>query len=71
MNIFHFRFPTSDSGDIAALRNAGFTNQEINRLCQLRRTYQMSALDQPELPEKHLMFIRWLVEHGKIRDDLS
>lgn len=70
MNRFPFHFQAKDSEDIVALRNAGFDSREISRLCQLRRTYKLTAQDQPELPQKHLLFIRWLIEHGKIREDL-
>ena len=70
MDMFRFRFPTSDSKDIAVLRNAGFDSREISQLCRLRRTYKMTGRDKPELPTKHLLFIRWLIQRGKMNEDL-
>ena len=52
------------------LRRAGFVGAEIDRLYQLRRTYQTSELDQSPLDLCQLQFIRWLVATGRLTDQL-
>src|SRR5690348_44953 len=52
------------------LRQAGFTEAEIDRLYQLRQAYQTSELDQPPLDLGRLQFIRWLVATGRLTEDL-
>ncbi len=71
MNGFHFHFQAVDPRDLAVLRKAGFDSLEISRLCQFRRTYKPTAEDEPELSREHLLFIRWLVQQGKLSEEIS
>ena len=71
MKMFNFHFHTDMSKNITVLRNAGFDGREIKKLCELRRRYKMAEEDQAELPREHLMFLRWLVEHGRFNEDFS
>lgn len=52
------------------LHPAGFAEKEIDRLYRLRRTYQKSELDQAPLDLHHLRFIQWLIETGRLTDQL-
>lgn len=56
----------------ATLRRQGFSTREIDRLSKLRRVFaKKSELDQ-EVPDiRHLEFVRWLVETGRLTDQLT
>lgn len=56
-----------------SLYRAGFTWEDIERLVRFRRMYLMSEYedDQAALDLSHLQFVRWLVEHGKLTEQLS
>jgi hypothetical protein len=57
---------------VAMLHRSGFSTQEINRLCRLRRAYaNRGEMDQAALDIRHLLFARWLVETGKLTDQLD
>jgi hypothetical protein len=56
---------------LEALRRAGFTTLEINRLYQFRRTYVENEMDQAPVDLSRLQFIRWLVVNGKLTDQIS
>ena len=56
---------------LAALRRAGFTKVEIERLCRLRRVYTENTLDQAHLDLSHLEFIRWLVATGRLSEHIT
>jgi hypothetical protein len=57
---------------LAMLRRQGFTEQVIDRLSRLRRVYaKRSEMDQATLDLRHLQFIRWLVQTGKLTDQLA
>lgn len=52
------------------LRRAGFTGLEISRLSRFRQVYVVNEKDQAEVDLAHLQFVRWLVEHGRLTDQL-
>lgn len=58
--------------ELAILCKVGFSRREIERLSHLRKTYRMKTQveDQPQMDLSHLQFIRWLVEHGKLSEQL-
>lgn len=58
MNRFHFRLWANYHKGRTVLRKEGFSAQEIDYLCQLRRVYKPGTQDQAPLPESHLLFIR-------------
>ena len=51
-----------------ALRRAGLTEREIERLCRFRRVYTTSLLDWSTEDLARLRFIRWLVVNAKLSD---
>ncbi len=57
---------------IARLLDAGFTIPEIERLNQFRKNFQQTSEDLPDpnfnLDLRHLEFIRWMVQTGRISD---
>jgi len=57
---------------VVMLHRSGFSVQEIDRLCGLRRIYaDKSEMDQAALDLRRLQFARWLVETGKLTDQLA
>jgi hypothetical protein len=54
---------------LLALRRAGVTEREIQRLCRFRRTYTASLFDWPTDDLARLRFIRWLVVNKRLTDD--
>jgi hypothetical protein len=52
------------------LHKAGCTFAERERLIRFRQTYQPTEMDQAPLDYRHLEFIRWLVLHGKLTEQL-
>lgn len=58
--------------ELVLLLRLGFSVQEISRLRRLRKAYaRKSELDQATLDLRHLEFVRWLVETGKLTDQLA
>ncbi len=57
--------------ELDLLRGAGFTFSEITRLYQLRRAYVQHELDWAPADLARLRFARWLVENGRLTDDLA
>ncbi|MBE3558142.1 MAG: hypothetical protein IMW89_02830 [Ktedonobacteraceae bacterium] len=53
------------------LHQAGFTLLEIRRLTRLRQTYQPDEQDQAPADLARLRFVRWLVETGRLTDQLT
>lgn len=53
------------------LHQAGFTTLEIRRLLRFRQLFLASEQDQAPADLAHLQFIRWLVEHGRLTDQLT
>jgi hypothetical protein len=57
---------------VEMLHSSGFSTQEINLLCKLRRAYADGGeMDQAALDLRRLHFARWLVETGKLTDQLD
>jgi hypothetical protein len=57
--------------EIECLYRAGFRPEEIERLAKFRHGYRKSDLDQAAIDLHHLQFIRWLVEHGRLTEQVS
>jgi hypothetical protein len=59
--------------ELEHLCRAGFTREEIGRLSRFRQMYSRykQEEDQPHMNLSRLQFIRWLVEHGKLSEQLS
>lgn len=58
--------------DFVMLRKLGFSAQEIDRLSGLRSVYaKRSEMDQAALDLRHLEFVRWLVQTGRLTDQLT
>jgi hypothetical protein len=53
---------------LEALRRAGFTTLEIERLIQFRHVYSENEMDQARADLSRLEFIRWLVAYGRLTD---
>jgi len=70
MNKFLFHFQTYSPKDLEVLRKAGFDSQEISSICQLRNKYQAQVQGQPTPAQKHLLFMRWLVQQGKLNEGM-
>jgi hypothetical protein len=56
---------------LAALQGVGFTTNEIERLCRFRRAFVENEQEQAPADLARLRFIRWLVEKGKLTDQLA
>ena len=52
------------------LLKAGFTEDEIKRLSNLRRMYVVEGKFREFADYRHLQFVRWLVTTGKLTDHL-
>ncbi|GEM_PF-5975125 len=52
------------------LIETGWKLPELERLCHFRDGYMQTSLDLPDstLDIRHLEFIRWLVQKGKLSD---
>ena len=63
-----------DTGELIeaalALRRRGFTAQEAGRLVALRRRYERRASYEPAAVPPRWRFVRWLVERGRLSDQL-
>jgi len=57
--------------ELAALHRVGFTTTEIKRLCLFRRAFIENGQDKAPGDLAHLRFIRWLVEKGKLTEQLA
>ena len=57
--------------DVEALRQAGFTEHEIERLTQLRRDRTELELSRTSAEYQRLAFVRWLVATGKLSDHIA
>ncbi len=56
---------------LVMLRRLGFSAQEIDRLSRLRSRFAgKQEMDQAPLDLRRLQFVRWLVETGKLTDQL-
>ena len=52
------------------LLDTGWTIPEMKRLCYFRDRFQQTSMDLPDLKLdiRHLEFIRWLVQTGRMTD---
>ena len=57
--------------DAEVLRQVGFTEEEIERLKQLRRDYTELERQHSSVEYRRLAFIRWLVTTGKLSEQLA
>jgi hypothetical protein len=73
MNWFYLRRAREQADRLLTLRQAGCSGLEIDQLCQWSRAYQPNEQDQPALNPHlaHLRFLRWLVQTGKLTEDVS
>ena len=55
---------------VTRLLDSGWTVPEIERISHFRSSYQQTREDLPDfnLDIRHLEFIRWLVQTGKLSD---
>ncbi len=56
--------------DRQILRRAGFTEAEMNRLSKLRRNLAQEGKYQELVDYRRLQFVRWLVNTGKLTEQL-
>lgn len=54
-----------------ALRACGFSPHQAQRLVALRLRYERDALLGQTAAQKHFLFVRWLVDRGRLDDGLS
>ena len=63
-----------DTGELIeaalALRRRGFSAQEAGRLVALRRRYERRAPPETAAVPPRWRFVRWLVERGRLSDQL-
>lgn len=57
--------------DLQKLRKEGFPEQTIARLYQLRSEYGKNERDQAPLDIRRLEFARWLVETGRLSEQIK
>ena len=57
--------------ELDLLHEAGFTFTEISRLYQLRRAYVQHERDWTPAELARLRFVRWLVETGRLTENLA
>ena len=57
--------------DLEALRREGFTENEIERLTQLRRDRTEFELSLTAAEYQRLAFVRWLVTTGKLSEHFA
>jgi hypothetical protein len=60
-----------DAEGLQRLRQQGFTELVIAQLVQLRIGYAQSEMDQAPLDIRRLEFARWLVETGRLTDQIE
>jgi hypothetical protein len=53
------------------LRQHGFTQEEIDRLSELRRTLWERQMQQDTIMCRRLEFVRWLVATGRITEQIA
>jgi hypothetical protein len=57
--------------DREILRKGGFAEGEVKRLSRLRRDYNEQEKRQAAADHRRLEFIRWLVNTGKLSDQIA
>jgi hypothetical protein len=58
--------PQTPQRQSEALRRQGFTPEQIIVLSGYRIAYEAGTLTDDLPPDRHLVFARWLCQHGKI-----
>lgn len=53
-----------------ALRAYGFSPRQAERLVALEMLHERGAFRELTLPQSRLLFVRWLVTHGRLSDEL-
>lgn len=53
-----------------ALRACGFSPRQAERLVALKLCYERGYYRERTAEQNRLLFARWLVEHGRLSDDL-
>lgn len=61
----------NDQEALDVLRRVGFAVSEINRLSLLRQDYRASKLNEAPLNHARLEFARWLVQTGRLTDQIA
>jgi len=56
---------------LESMRQAGLTSLEISRLYRFRQRFVIQEQDRSPIDLAHLHFIQWLIQHGKLTDQLS
>jgi hypothetical protein len=51
-----------------ALRARGFSPDEAERLVELKNQYNRGAFREISPAQKRQLFVRWLIEHGRLSD---
>jgi hypothetical protein len=51
-----------------SLRACGFSPRQADRLVALKLRYDRGSFRELTLSQKRLLFVRWLVEHGRLNE---
>ncbi len=51
-----------------ASRTCGFSPRQADRLVALKIQYERGAFRELTTAQKRLLFVRWLIQHGRISD---
>jgi hypothetical protein len=57
--------------DREILRKGGFDEREMNLLSRLRKDYNEREKQQALADHRRLEFVRWLVAHGRLSDQIA
>jgi uncharacterized protein YnzC (UPF0291/DUF896 family) len=57
--------------DCEMLRKIGFADAEVKELSRLRRDYYEKLRQQAAMELRRFEFVRWLVDTGKITDQIA
>jgi hypothetical protein len=57
--------------DREILRKGGFVDGEVQRLSKLRQRYANQAEQQAKADLRRMEFVRWLVTHGRLSDQIA
>ena len=55
---------------VRALRACGFSSRQADNLVALKLRYERGAFREQSAAQNRLLFVRWLVEHGRLDDGL-
>jgi hypothetical protein len=72
LNVYPWERMRSRMQASVSLAEVSFTPEEFAKLAALRTHLQTRAVDiELDLDERRLTFARWLVEHGRLTDDIQ